>query len=448
MTAPTRAALRSAPPGPVGDSAGAAVFDGQNDHVEVPHDDAFEAESGTVMMWVRPDDLGGDQGLFSKDSKHYDDGGHLHIELDGSKVKVRLQGRENENEDFSSHTVESPSGTAQEGQWMQVAFTWGATGMALYVNGTLVDSDSFTGGIEDNQEPIVMGASQTHSGDQSTSGLREFFEGAMDEVAFFDTALSDDAIAETFMAGSWDLGSDDEIEAGSGDDIVYGGAGDDEIEGESGDDVLHGGAGDDEIEGDSGDDTIYGDEGDDEIEGGSGDDILYGGAGDDEIEGDSGDDTIYGGAGDDEIEGDSGDDTLYGGEGDDEIEGGSGDDLIVGGLGDDEIDGDSGDDIIIGGDGADILDGGSGENIFLYNAASEGGDTVVGFDSDKDMFQFDGDDFGGFGNYTVQNDGSDFKIIGEDGSEIGFDDDSNTLFYRSGDDAGERLSDDRDGQWR
>ena len=387
--------------GAVGDSAGAAVFDGHNDHVEVPHDDAFEAESGTVMMWIRPDDLGGDQGLFSKDSKHYDDGGHLHIELDGSKVKVRLQGRENENEDFSSHTVESPSGTAQEGQWMQVAFTWGATGMALYVNGTLVDSDSFTGGIEDNQEPIVMGASQTHSGDQSSSGLREFFEGAMDEVAFFDTALSDEAIAETFTAGSWNLGSDDEIEAGSGDDIVYGGAGDDEIEGESGNDELHGGAGEDEIEGGSGHDTIYGDAGDDDIEGGSGDD------------------------------------TIYGGEGDDEIEGDSGDDLIVGGLGDDEIDGGRGDDIIIGGDGADILDGGSGENIFMYNAASEGGDTVIGFDSDKDMFQFDGDDFGGFGNYTVQNDGSDFKIIGEDGSEIGFDDDSNTLFYRSGDDAGE-----------
>ncbi len=387
--------------GAVGDSAGAAVFDGRNDHVEVPHDAAFEAESGTVMMWVRPDDLGGDQGLFSKDSKNYDDGGHLHIELDGSKVKVRLQGRENENEDFSSHTVESPSGTAQEGQWMQVAFTWGATGMALYVNGTLVDTDSFTGGIEDNQEPIVMGASQTHSGDQSTSGLREFFEGAMDEVAFFGTALSDEAIADTFTAGSWNLGSDDEIEAGSGDDVVYGGAGDDEIEGESGDDELHGGAGEDDIDGGSGHDTIYGDAGDDKIEGGSGDD------------------------------------TIYGGEGDDEIDGDSGNDLIVGGLGDDEIDGGLGDDIIIGGDGADILDGGSGENIFMYNAASEGGDTVVGFDSDKDMFQFDGDDFGGFGNYTVHNDGSDFKIIGDDGSEIGFDDDSNTLFYRSGDDAGE-----------
>jgi VCBS repeat-containing protein len=387
--------------GAVGDSAGAAVFDGRNDHVEVPHDDAFEAESGTVMMWVRPDDLGGDQGLFSKDSKNYDDGGHLHIELDGSKVKVRLQGRENENENFSSHTVESPSGTAQEGQWMQVAFTWGATGMALYVNGTLVDSDPFTGGIENNQEPIVMGASQTHSGDQSTNGLRDFFEGAMDEVAFFNTALSDEAIADTFAAGSWTLGSDDEIEAGSGDDIVYGGAGDDEIEGESGDDELHGGAGEDDIEGGSGHDTIYGDAGDDKIDGGSGDD------------------------------------TIYGGEGDDKIDGDSGNDLIVGGLGDDEIDGGRGDDIIIGGDGADILDGGSGENIFMYNAASEGGDTIIGFDSDKDMFQFDGDDFGGFGNYTVQNDGSDFKIIGEDGSEIGFDDDSNTLFYRSGDDAGE-----------
>ncbi|NQV80032.1 MAG: calcium-binding protein, partial [Alphaproteobacteria bacterium] len=133
---------------------------------------------------------------------------------------------------------------------------------------------------------------------------------------------------------------------------------------------------------------------------------------------------LYGGTGDDELEGDDGNDTLYGGTGDDEIEGGSGDDIII------------------GGDGADILEGGWGHDIFMYNAASEGGDTVVGFDDDRDMFQFDGEDFGGFGNYTVEQTGSgsndsSFKIIGEDGSEIGFDDSSNTLFYRSGDDAGE-----------
>ncbi|MEQ8246256.1 MAG: VCBS domain-containing protein, partial [Alphaproteobacteria bacterium] len=408
----------------IGDGA-AATFDGHNEYVTIPHSDAFEADSGTVMMWVRPDDLGGHQGLFSKDSRGYDDGGHLHIELDGSKVRVRLQ------EDDRSHYVESNSGAAQEGQWMQIAFTWGAAGMALYINGQEVDTDSYTGGIANNEEPIVLGASQTYSSDGTANYLRDYFEGAMDEVAFFDSALSDDAIADTYMAGSWDtLGGDDEIDAGSGDDTVYGGAGDDEIDGGSGEDVLHGGAGDDEIDGGSGDDTIYGDAGDDEIEAGSGDDIVYGGAGDDEIEGDDGDDTLYGDEGDDELEGGRGNDTLYGGVGDDELEGDDGNDVLYGGAGDDEIDGDSGNDIIIGGDGADILDGGSGNDIFLYNAASEGGDTVVGFDNDKDMFRFDGEDFGGFGNYTVEHQGSNFTIIGEDGSKIGFDDDSNTLFYQ------------------
>ena len=407
----------------IGDGA-AATFDGHNEYVEIPHSDAFEADSGSIVMWVRPDDLGGDQGLFSKDSRGYDDGGHLHIELDGSKVKVRLQ------DDDRSHYVESNSGAAQEGQWMQIAFTWGAAGMALYINGQEVDTNSYTGGIGNNEEPIVLGASQTYSSDGTANYLRDYFEGAIDEVAFFDTALSDDAIADTYMAGSWGMGGDDVIDAGSGDDTVYGGAGDDEIDGGSGDDVIHGGAGDDEIEAGSGDDIVYGGDGDDEIEGESGDDILYGGAGDDEIEGDDGDDILYGDAGDDELEGGKGDDTLYGGIGNDELEGDDGDDILYGGAGDDEIDGDKGDDIIIGGDGADILDGGSGNDIFVYNAASEGGDTIIGFDSDKDMFRFDGEDFGGFGQGTVVQDGSNFTIIGEDGSKIGFDDDSNTLFYQ------------------
>jgi VCBS repeat-containing protein len=227
--------------------------------------------------------------------------------------------------------------------------------------------------------------------------------------------------------GATEAAGNDILVGGDGNDTMMGGAGNDELNGGNDNDVLYGGTGNDLLIGGAGTDYAHGGAGADTLDGGSGADTLVGG---------SGIDTITGGSGDDTIDGGEDADTIHGGSGDDLIDGGSGDDLIYGGTGDDTIDGGSGDDIIIGGDGADILDGGSGENIFMYNAASEGGDTIIGFDSDKDMFQFDDEAFGDFSNATVETNDAGFKIIGEDGAEIGFDEGSNTLFHRAGENEG------------
>ncbi|MGH1404766.1 MAG: DUF5801 repeats-in-toxin domain-containing protein [Alphaproteobacteria bacterium] len=58
-----------------------------------------------------------------------------------------------------------------------------------------------------------------------------------------------------------------------------------------------------------------------------------------------------------------------------------GDDIINGGAGNDIIFGQEGNDVISGGLGSDILYGGSGADIFLYEAITEGGDTIADFDS-------------------------------------------------------------------
>src|SRR5204863_2259069 len=58
------------------------------------------------------------------------------------------------------------------------------------------------------------------------------------------------------------------VEAGAGDDVVFGGPGDD---------VLYGGIGDDQLFGEGGDDTIFAHRGNDSIQGGDGNDYLNGG---------------------------------------------------------------------------------------------------------------------------------------------------------------------------
>lgn len=213
------------------------------------------------------------------------------------------------------------------------------------------------------------------------------------------------------------------------DDYIYGTTGDDEIEGTNQPDTIVGLGGQDEIKGKSAADIIYGDYiGDtpDDVDVSNPDDFK------DDIDGGKGNDTLYGGLGDDKLDGDKGDDKLYGGVGDDRLKGGKGHDQLYGEAGDDRLEGGSGNDILVGGLGADRLKGGDGNDTFRYTSLAEGGDTVNDFQSGRDTFVFDGEDFGGFSGATVQTQGDNFSIIGEGGRSINYDADTNTLYYDSG----------------
>ena len=105
------------------------------------------------------------------------------------------------------------------------------------------------------------------------------------------------------------------------------------------------------------------------IDAGDGDDVIFGGGGNDIILGGGGNDAILGGAGDDLIDAGVGNNVIDGGVGNDFIASGEGDDLINGGSGEDSIFAGEGDDIINGGAGFDNVDGGG---------SSAGDETVVG----------------------------------------------------------------------
>ncbi len=175
-----------------------AGFDGKNDYIEIPHSSDFQLSSGTVMLSFNPADTNGTQGLFSRDSRGFDGGGHLTAELQGTKLVIRLQSED------ESHYVETDAGAIEAGQWHNIAFSFGEGGMNLYVEGALVDHNDFTGGIAGNSEPIVLGAGSTTSGD-GEADASEFFKGAIDEVAIFNTELTDvtlGAIYEPSSGGS------------------------------------------------------------------------------------------------------------------------------------------------------------------------------------------------------------------------------------------------------
>ena len=141
-----------------------------------------------------------------------------------------------------------------------------------------------------------------------------------------DVAFDPISITETF---------DDNINTGSGDDVIYGELGDDDINAGSGDDIIDGGVGDDTIYAGSDNDTVTGGAGNDTIFGQGGDDIINGGEGDDTVTFSEGD-NIEGGSGNDTFvledlgEPSNGVITIDGGSGD---EGLGGDTLQLGNLG-------------------------------------------------------------------------------------------------------------------
>lgn len=143
---------------------------------------------------------------------------------------------------------------------------------------------------------------------------------------------------------------------------------------------------DEQIQSGSGDDIVRADAGADFVNGGAGDDIVWGGAGADSLNGSSGNDQLWGGADADQILGGDGDDFLVGGTGADVLGGGVGGDVLLGGDGDDLLKGGDGADTLSGGEGLDHLNGGAGADVFLFTAADEGSrDVVHGFEHGQDL---------------------------------------------------------------
>lgn len=167
----------------------AVHFDGVDDYVEIPHSADYLLDDGTVTLWAKVDALGDEETLFSKDSEGLDTGGHLTISvLAGGDVQVRLQST------TLSYFVNSAPITA--GDWFHVAFSWGADGMALYVDGGLPVTDPYTGGLgttsggAGNFEPIALGAGTRQSGDLVITPTEFHLNGFLDDVRIYDGALS------------------------------------------------------------------------------------------------------------------------------------------------------------------------------------------------------------------------------------------------------------------
>jgi parallel beta-helix repeat protein len=273
-------------------------------------------------------------------------------------------------------TVESPT---DGGKAVQTAW--------LLANGRTVGGDLAAKSSGLNGLVALGGGGLTivHAGSLTGSLLDAAAKSAMDTIE----ATRLQAVKLTGTDGADRLAADGvhdtRIEAGAGDDMLYGGG--------VGHNTLIGGAGNDKYVVQSEYDNVV------EAAGGGTDvvtayvdysltdnveelkligDGLYGG-------GNALDNKITGSAGDDEIRGNGGNDALFGGsDGNDRMFGGDGNDTLSAGLGNDTLSGDAGNDKLSADDGNDSLSGGAGADTMEGGA---GADTLSG-GAGADMFVF------------------------------------------------------------
>jgi len=262
-------------------------------------------------------------------------------------------------------------------------------------------------------------------------------------------------------------GGIDTIEAGDGDNIIFGGTHGDDIDSGTGNSILMGdngfvqlnNTGDQRVDVVSEVSTLGGN---DDIRARGGNNLGFGSVGDDRIETGAGDGVIFGENGlpvyvnglpdsyrtTDTTMATSGDDTLIGGAGDDLIFGGLGDELVFAGAGDDKIVGDLGQADYNTGD----TDPATLDQVYSTNSETGGSDEIHGGDDNDviiggaqgdQLYGDAGDDFisgdGGLAVYSfgsiVQVEASEFFVGGDDlldggpGNDIMFGGFGDDLFY-------------------
>ncbi|MFK8104490.1 MAG: LamG-like jellyroll fold domain-containing protein [Saprospiraceae bacterium] len=156
-------------------SASVSVPDNSNGSLDVNN-------AHTIEMWFKVTNAQYDQKLFSKITGDLENGYILGIE--NSTVKYEIF-------DENGTKTEVVAGNVQAGQWTHVAATFtNGDKMKVYLNGVLVgETDSGTPTISYNTGGLSIGTNSWGTGNL-------YFEGEIDEVRFWHSALTEETISD------------------------------------------------------------------------------------------------------------------------------------------------------------------------------------------------------------------------------------------------------------
>ncbi|MEO1622807.1 MAG: LamG-like jellyroll fold domain-containing protein, partial [Cyanobacteria bacterium J06632_3] len=213
-----------------------ATFTG-SETIILDHQAPMQLAEGTLSFSFTADNIAtnDDQYLFSKDANGLGTGGHLSIHVRDSRLRIRFQ------DTTQNYFLRSQN--LQSNQLYDVAITFGSQGIELWIDGKLIHTNSnYTGGLDGNLEPVVLGASQARSNNLSADDIEKHFHGTLQNVRLIDGQLSGEDIAQLPVAPPTDATVVFEtlVADASNNDTIVGGQGHDTLHGNLGNDTLYG----------------------------------------------------------------------------------------------------------------------------------------------------------------------------------------------------------------
>ena len=174
----------------VSGNGGAISFDGSNDRVVIPNDTALDTQTPSVEVWVKVDTLIQDGFFFEKGDVNTQ---YALFIQDSFQSSPQIQWRV-KSAGFNDVKV-TASTYIDTSSYAQIVGTYTSGSRKLYINGSLVASDSATGTIPSNSGGMSVGV---YGGFNGPYGY--YLDGAISIVRVYDRVLTAGEITQNYNA--------------------------------------------------------------------------------------------------------------------------------------------------------------------------------------------------------------------------------------------------------
>jgi hypothetical protein len=157
-------------------------FDGTDDYVEVPdHDDLDGMSNFTMEAWIYPTDTSGENIILNKESTY-------EMAVRNGILQAAI-----ETTDPASWAWQGTQSISAN-TWTHVAVVYDGSNMKFYINGTFKEQFALTGDIIATNNNLRFARRSSAS----------YFDGKIDEIAIWDTALSDADLSDHAKDGLYE----------------------------------------------------------------------------------------------------------------------------------------------------------------------------------------------------------------------------------------------------
>lgn len=174
----------------VSGNGGAISFDGSNDRVVIPNDTALDTQTPSVEVWVKVDTIPQDGFIFEKGDANTQYSLFIQDNFEVTPQiiwRVKAAGFNDMKVTVATHMDTS--------SYAQVVGTYTSGSRKLYINGSLVASDSTTGTIPSNSGGMSVGA---YGGFDGPYGY--YLDGEISIVRVYNRVLTAQEIQQNFNA--------------------------------------------------------------------------------------------------------------------------------------------------------------------------------------------------------------------------------------------------------